>query len=248
VRTPARPPMCRGGRLFDPAAIAPNLDPQAGPPATGAWAVPLKFDWTSLSPLWPGWGGPQVRWVAGAGRRSTSRAGRGEGADRAVAVVNFNVRVTDELAARFDAWAAGRGGRSPALRRLIETACPPAPSALGDGPLGPRPVRLTVRLTARDAVGSRRSTRRANTQGGRREMLEIAGPGRRGPFMTTWTVSAQAGLLRFRGKGPSRDRPRWPFTQLCAPAVPRPPAPSVFGVRRGRAGSARLRSSRRCGP
>ena len=72
-------------------------------------------------------------------------------AERSVA--NFNVRVADGMAARFDAWAAGQGGRSPALRHLIEAACPPAAAALPGGPLGPRPVKLTVRLTARDAEG-----------------------------------------------------------------------------------------------
>jgi hypothetical protein len=72
-------------------------------------------------------------------------------AERAVA--KFNVRVTDEVAARFDAWAASRGGRSPALRHLIEAACPPSAAGLIDGPLSPRPVKLTLRLAARDAVG-----------------------------------------------------------------------------------------------
>ncbi len=71
-------------------------------------------------------------------------------AERSVA--NFNVRVTDELAARFDAWAAGQGGRSPALRHLIEAACPPVGAAPSGGRLGHRPVKLTVRLAARDAV------------------------------------------------------------------------------------------------
>ncbi|WP_372784648.1 plasmid mobilization relaxosome protein MobC [Phenylobacterium sp.] len=68
-------------------------------------------------------------------------------------MTNFNVRIEDGLAARFDAWAAGRGGRSPALRHLIETACRPA----GGGPAGerldPRPVKLTVRLSARYSAG-----------------------------------------------------------------------------------------------
>jgi hypothetical protein len=68
-------------------------------------------------------------------------------------MAKFNVRVPEALALRFDAWAAGQGGRSPALRRLIETVCPPAAAAQVQGPVGRRPVKLTVRLTARDAAG-----------------------------------------------------------------------------------------------
>jgi hypothetical protein len=64
-------------------------------------------------------------------------------------VANFNVRVSDPLASRFDAWAGAHGGRSPALRRLIDQAC--AGEAVGSGRLGTRPVKLTVRLTAQDA-------------------------------------------------------------------------------------------------
>lgn len=35
-------------------------------------------------------------------------------------VAIFNLRLDDDLAGRFDAWSAGRGGRSVALRRLID--------------------------------------------------------------------------------------------------------------------------------
>lgn len=69
-------------------------------------------------------------------------------------MADFKLRLPDPLAARFDAWAADRGGRSPALRALIETAC--AQGAAGDvARLGPRPEKLTVRLGAADALGLR---------------------------------------------------------------------------------------------
>jgi len=69
-------------------------------------------------------------------------------------MANFNVRVSDDMVARFDAWAAERGGRSPALRHLIDRACrvcpaPPSPPARRAS----RPVKLTVRLSATDARG-----------------------------------------------------------------------------------------------
>jgi hypothetical protein len=67
-------------------------------------------------------------------------------------VANFNVRIDDGLAARFDVWAAGRGGRSPALRHLIETACLPGSKVADGARLAVRPEKLTVRLTARDAA------------------------------------------------------------------------------------------------
>lgn len=67
-------------------------------------------------------------------------------------MANFNVRVPDDLAARFDAWAGAHGGRSPALRHLIDRASrgggPAQPAAAR---LGRRPVKLTVRLAASDA-------------------------------------------------------------------------------------------------
>jgi hypothetical protein len=69
-------------------------------------------------------------------------------------VVSFNVRVPDELGARFDDWAGARGGRSPALRHLIGEACDRTVSRTsGPGRLGARPAKLTVRLTAADARG-----------------------------------------------------------------------------------------------
>ena len=66
----------------------------------------------------------------------------------------INVRVPDEMVARFDGWAAERGGRSAALRRLIDRASraseavPPAPAQHIA-----RPMKLTVRLSATDARG-----------------------------------------------------------------------------------------------
>jgi hypothetical protein len=69
-------------------------------------------------------------------------------------VANFNVRVPDELAARFDAWAGAHGGRSPALRHLVDQACSePGRSRDGPGRLAARPLKLTVRLTAVDGDG-----------------------------------------------------------------------------------------------
>lgn len=66
----------------------------------------------------------------------------------------INVRVPDEMVARFDGWAAEHGGRSAALRQLIDRAAsarevaPPAPASRIV-----RPVKLTVRLSATDARG-----------------------------------------------------------------------------------------------
>ena len=66
----------------------------------------------------------------------------------------FNVRLSDDLAVRFDGWAAVRGGRSAALRRLIADACLPAePADDRAARVTARPVKLTVRLAARDARG-----------------------------------------------------------------------------------------------
>jgi hypothetical protein len=71
-------------------------------------------------------------------------------------MANFNVRVPDDLAARFDAWAGGRGGRSPALRHLIDKASRgAAANQLATARLGRRPVKLTVRLAPSDAHGLR---------------------------------------------------------------------------------------------
>ena len=62
----------------------------------------------------------------------------------------FNVRLADDLAHQFDHWAKARGGRSAALRHLIQ-------SAVGSAPLTPhaasrRPVRLTIRLSSTDQI------------------------------------------------------------------------------------------------
>lgn len=82
------------------------------------------------------------------------------GVHKGVAMADFKLRLSDDLASRFDAWAADRGGRSPALRRLINETC-----AGKDGgesaasPLGLRPVKLTVRLAADDGLGLAREAR-----------------------------------------------------------------------------------------
>lgn len=62
-------------------------------------------------------------------------------------MADFKLRLPDELAASFDAWAADRGGRSPALRHLIARACAArAKSPTTPSRLAARPVKLTVRL------------------------------------------------------------------------------------------------------
>jgi hypothetical protein len=69
-------------------------------------------------------------------------------------VANFNVRVPDELADRFDAWAGAHGGRSPALRHLIGQACSGDDRGRdASGRLATRPLKLTVRLTLADGAG-----------------------------------------------------------------------------------------------
>lgn len=68
-------------------------------------------------------------------------------------MADFKLRLSDDLAARFDAWAGSHGGRSPALRRLVDQACSGSHARPAAGaPLGPRPRKLTVRLTAADGV------------------------------------------------------------------------------------------------
>lgn len=69
-------------------------------------------------------------------------------------MADFKLRLSDDLAARFDVWAGAHGGRSPALRHLIGQACAgDATAPDGAGRLGPRPAKLTVRLTAADGRG-----------------------------------------------------------------------------------------------
>ncbi len=66
-------------------------------------------------------------------------------------MANFQVRISESLAGRFDAWAAAQGGRSPALRRLMEQAAS-GPAAVTGRP-AIRPMKLTVRLSAWDSRG-----------------------------------------------------------------------------------------------
>ncbi len=69
-------------------------------------------------------------------------------------MADFTLRLSDDLATRFDGWAAERGGRSPALRHLIEQVSPSAaPSCDPPGRLGSRPVKMTVYLGAADGRG-----------------------------------------------------------------------------------------------
>ena len=66
-------------------------------------------------------------------------------------MANFQVRISESLAGRFDAWAATQGGRSPALRRLMEQAAA-TPRGAAER-VASRPVKLTVRLAAEDSPG-----------------------------------------------------------------------------------------------
>lgn len=63
----------------------------------------------------------------------------------------LSARVSDDLATRFDAAAAGTGGRSAMLRRLVEDAAGGVPAGAAS-PLGRRDAaRLMVRLAAPEA-------------------------------------------------------------------------------------------------
>jgi hypothetical protein len=69
-------------------------------------------------------------------------------------MADFKLRLSDDLATRFDGWAAERGGRSPALRHLIELATGVgAQTCAAQRRLGSRPMKLTVRLVAEDGRG-----------------------------------------------------------------------------------------------
>lgn len=69
-------------------------------------------------------------------------------------MADFKLRLSDDLAAHFDAWAGDHGGRSPALRHLIARACAAkADSSTTPFRLPARPVKLTVRLTRSDGRG-----------------------------------------------------------------------------------------------
>ncbi|THD57514.1 plasmid mobilization relaxosome protein MobC [Phenylobacterium sp.] len=69
-------------------------------------------------------------------------------------MAEFRLKLPDDLARRFDGWAIERGGRSPAVRRLIEVAVG-VDASLGQGTARPalRPVQLTVRLSVDDGQG-----------------------------------------------------------------------------------------------
>jgi len=69
-------------------------------------------------------------------------------------VAIFNLCLDDDLAGRFDAWAVDRGGRSMALRRLIDQASGEGRAAAFTPDGGERrPVNLRVRLSAADGAG-----------------------------------------------------------------------------------------------
>lgn len=67
-------------------------------------------------------------------------------------MADFKLRLSDDLAYRFDLWAGDYGGRSPALRYLIDRACSVKDDAKRDpAKLMRRPAKLTVRLTVEDS-------------------------------------------------------------------------------------------------
>jgi hypothetical protein len=69
-------------------------------------------------------------------------------------MANFNVCVSDELAARFDDWAGAQGGRSPALRHLVAQACSGGDAERhAPGRLARGRFKLTVSLTAAECAG-----------------------------------------------------------------------------------------------
>ena len=69
-------------------------------------------------------------------------------------MADFKLRLSNDLATRFDAWAGAYGGRSPALRHLIDRAVSTRTSVgASTDRLPKRPVKLSVRLSADDAVG-----------------------------------------------------------------------------------------------
>lgn len=66
-------------------------------------------------------------------------------------MATLSLRVPDDVLARFDLWSADRGGRAPVLRQLLAEAAAGPPQAAERLP--PRPLKLTVRLTADDGHG-----------------------------------------------------------------------------------------------
>jgi hypothetical protein len=72
-----------------------------------------------------------------------------------VSMAFFGLRLSDDFAARFDAFAASRGGRSQVLRRLMAAALAQAGSVVaesGAGTTGGRSEKLTLRLKAEERL------------------------------------------------------------------------------------------------
>jgi hypothetical protein len=67
-------------------------------------------------------------------------------------MATFSVRVPDDLAARFDLAAVPVGGRSPLLRRLIQSAAAPSEAAPAEGSRPRTGARIMVRLTAAETA------------------------------------------------------------------------------------------------
>jgi hypothetical protein len=70
-----------------------------------------------------------------------------------ISMAFFGIRLSDDFAARFDAFAASRGGRSQVLRGLMAAALAEAGSAAPDGGVGAargRSEKLTLRLKAEE--------------------------------------------------------------------------------------------------
>lgn len=64
----------------------------------------------------------------------------------------ITLRLPADLTRRFDAAAAGQGGRSRLLRRLMETAAQASMPAIEQGPVATRTGKLTLRLAEADLV------------------------------------------------------------------------------------------------
>ena len=72
-----------------------------------------------------------------------------------VSMAFFGIRLSDDFAVRFDAFAASRGGRSQVLRRLMAAALAEAGSVAaesGAGTTGGRSEKLTLRLKAEERL------------------------------------------------------------------------------------------------
>jgi hypothetical protein len=69
-------------------------------------------------------------------------------------MAQFHLRLPDDLARQFDRWAIKRGGRAPALRRLVQEVVGADPRSCGETARPVlRPLQLTVCLSVEDRHG-----------------------------------------------------------------------------------------------